>query len=105
MFISDIMTFILFFLRFFFLMWTIFKVFIEFVTILLPFYVLVYWFMVMVIGIMLWFIGLFIWFMLCGILAPRPGVESAPSALEGEVLTTGPPGKSQTVHLNGFYCM
>ena len=28
---------------FFFLMWTIFKVFIEFVTILLPFYVLCFW--------------------------------------------------------------
>ena len=31
----------------------------------------------------------------CGILAPQPGIENAPSALEGEVLTTGPPGKSQ----------
>ena len=30
-----------------------------------------------------------------GILAPRPGVEPAPSALEGEVLTSGPPGMSQ----------
>ena len=26
----------------------------------------------------------------CGVLAPRPGIESAPPALEGEVLTTGP---------------
>ena len=31
----------------------------------------------------------------CGILAPRPGIEPAPPALEGEVLTNGPPGKSQ----------
>ena len=31
----------------------------------------------------------------CGILAPWPKIEPAPSALEGEVLTTGPPGKSQ----------
>ena len=31
----------------------------------------------------------------CGILAPWPGIEPAPPALEGEVLTTGPPGKSQ----------
>ena len=31
----------------------------------------------------------------CGILAPRPGIKPAPPALEGEVLTTGPPGKSQ----------
>ena len=30
----------------------------------------------------------------CGILAPRPGIEPTPPALEGEVLTTGPPGKS-----------
>ena len=30
----------------------------------------------------------------CGILAPGPGIEPAPTALEGEVLTTGPPGKS-----------
>ena len=30
----------------------------------------------------------------CGILAPQPGIEPATPALEGEVLTTGPPGKS-----------
>ena len=29
-----------------------------------------------------------------GILAPRSGIVPAPSALEGEVLTTGPAGKS-----------
>ena len=29
-----------------------------------------------------------------GILAPRPGIEPAVAALEGEVLKTGPPGKS-----------
>ena len=33
-----------------------------------------------------------------GILVPRPGIEPAPSALEGEVLTTGPAGKS--LHMN-----
>ena len=57
-------------------MWTIFKVFIEFVTILLLF----------------WFFGC----KACGIPipAPRPGMEPAPPVLEGEVLTTGPPGKS-----------
>ena len=58
-------------------MWTIFKVFIEFVTILLLFYVL-------------FFFGP----EACGILAPRPGIEPTPSALEGEVLTTTRPGKS-----------
>ena len=31
----------------------------------------------------------------CETLALRPGLEPIPSALEGEVLTTGPPGKSQ----------
>ena len=30
-----------------------------------------------------------------GILAPQPGIEPAPPALEGEVLTTGPPGKAR----------
>ena len=30
----------------------------------------------------------------CGILAPRPGIEPKTPALEGEVLTTWPPGKS-----------
>ena len=58
-------------------MWTIFKVFIEFVTILLLFYVLV-------------FFGR----KACGILAPRPGIEPVLPALEGKVLTTGLPGKS-----------
>ena len=29
----------------------------------------------------------------CGILASQPGIESIPPALEGEVLTTGLPGK------------
>ena len=27
-------------------------------------------------------------------LAPQPGIEPAPPALEGKVLTTGPPGNS-----------
>ena len=31
----------------------------------------------------------------CGILAPWPGLKPAPPTLEGKVLTTGPPGKSQ----------
>ena len=30
----------------------------------------------------------------CGILAPQTGIEPTPPALEGGVLTTGPPGKS-----------
>ena len=39
---------------------------------------------------MFWFFGR----EACGILAPRLGIKPAPPALEGEVLTTGPPGKS-----------
>ena len=58
-------------------MWTVFKVFIEFVTTLLLFYVLVF--------------GL----KACGILAPHPGMEPAPPALEGKALTTGPSTESQ----------
>ena len=64
------------------LVWTIFKVFIEFVTILLLFYVL-------------FLFGHEAW----GILAPPPGIEPIPLALEGEVLTTGPSRKS----LSQFY--
>ena len=30
----------------------------------------------------------------CGILASWPGIKSAPAVLEGEILTTGSPGKS-----------
>ena len=39
---------------------------------------------------MFWFFGC----KACGILAPWPGIEHTPLALEGEVLTTGLPGKS-----------
>ena len=34
------------------------------------------------------------------ILAPQPGMEPRASAVEAEVLTTGPPGKSQWVWLS-----
>ena len=57
-------------------MWTIFKVFIEFVIILLLFYILDFWLQ----GIQ--------------ILAPRPRIKPALPTLEGEVLTSGPPAKS-----------
>ena len=40
-----------------------------------------------------------------GIFAPRPGIEPAPPALEGEVLTTGPPGKSLSPHLRLKQCI
>ena len=53
-----------------------FKVFIEFVKHCFCF--------------MFWFFGT----EACRILVPRPGIEPVPPALEGKVLTTGPPGKS-----------
>ena len=45
---------------------------------------------------MLWFSG----HEACGILAPQLGIEPAPPALEGEVSTTRPPGKSRFYFLN-----
>ena len=57
-------------------MWTILNIFIEFVAALLLFYVLVFWPRSM-------------WGLSC------PRIDPAPLSLEGEVLTTGPPGESQ----------
>ena len=65
-----------FFSFFFFSMWTIYKVFIEFVTLLLLFSVLVFW---------LW--GTWD-------LTPRTEIKPTPPALKEEVPTTGPPRKS-----------
>ena len=67
-------------------MWTIYNVFIEFVIILLLFFFI------------FWFFGC----ESCEILAPQPGIEPAFPALEGEVLTTGLPGKSLTTILTHF---
>ena len=58
-------------------MWTIFKVFIKYVTILLLVYTLRFGHEA------------------CGILPSQPGLEPAPPALEDEALTIGPPGKSR----------
>ena len=60
-------------------MWTIFKVFIEFFTTLLLFYVLF----------------CFVFDHKTWDLSSPPGIEPASPALEGKVLTTGPPEKSQ----------
>ena len=65
-----------FFSFFFFLMWTIFKVFIEFVRILLWLYVLVFWSQGM-------------WHLIS-----LTRDRTAPPALQDKVLTIGPPGKS-----------
>ena len=67
----------LFAFEIFFLMRTIFKVFTEFVTICFCF--------------TFWFFG----HETCGILAPQPGIEPVPLALEGEILTTELQRKSQ----------
>ena len=72
---------------------TIFKTLIEFITILLLFYVF-------------GFFG----HEACGVLAPWPGIKPTTPALEGEVLTTWPPGRSlennvdkgQAAGKNGF---
>ena len=58
-------------------MWTIFKVFLEFVTLLFLFYVLVFSHEAP------------------GNLSSWPGIEPNPPALEDDVLTTGQPGKPQ----------
>ena len=50
---------------------------------------------------MCWFFGGEV----CGIVAPRPGIEPTPSAFEAEVSTTGPTRKSRFVailKLGGF---
>ena len=62
-----------------FLIWTIFKVFIELFTTLLLFYVLF----------------CFVFDHKTWDLSSPPGIEPASPALEGKVLTTGLPGKSQ----------
>ena len=36
----------------------------------------------------------------CGMLAPQPGIEPVPPALEGEVLTTGLPGSPRSGPIN-----
>ena len=62
------------------LMWTTFKVFVEYVTILF-----------------LFFFFFTFWFTdceACGILVPWPGIKLTPFVLEGKVSTTGPAGKS-----------
>ena len=63
-------------------MWTIFKIIIEFVTILLLLF-------------MFWFFG----HETCGILVLQPGNEPTLPALEPKALTTGPPGMSLANYL------
>ena len=45
---------------------------------------------------MFWFFGQ----EACGILVPQQGVKPAPPVLGGEILTIGPPGKSQWINFN-----
>ena len=62
-------------------MWTIFKVFTEFVTNFFFFFIL-------------WFLG----FKACRISAPGPGIEPIPPVPKGKILTPGPPGESLKVY-------
>ena len=39
----------------------------------------------------------------CEILVPRPGIESKSPALQGGILTTGPPGKSLSIWIFKIY--
>ena len=82
------------------MMWTIFKVLIEFVTIfLIIYYIWLPRVLVVACGI---FVAAFEIFscsrqtLSCGTwaLVPWPGIEPRSPALDGKVLTTGPPGKS-----------
>ena len=41
----------------------------------------------------------------CGIPVPWPGIEPTPPALEGKVLTTGPPGKSPASPFSDDTCL
>ena len=70
-------------------MWTIFTVFIGFVTVLLLFC----------------FVLVFFCHKACEILAPQPGMEPAPPAVEDKDLATGLPGKSVCYFYNNFCIM
>ena len=51
--------------------------------------------------VVVFYVFFFFWFFgreACGILAPRPEIEPASPAPEGEVLTTGLPGNSLDVY-------
>ena len=76
-------------------MWTIFKVFIEFVhNIAYDIYVLGFFFFSLIFGCKT-----------CGILASWQGIEPAPSALESEVLTTRPPGDPTMLGFVSCFCL
>ena len=68
-------------------MWTIFKVFIKFVTIVLRCCVCVCVYIYI-------YIYIYISCEACGILAPQPGIKPAPPALESKDVTTELLGKS-----------
>ena len=53
------------------------------------FFLSLYWLCYNTASVLFWFFGQ----EACGILAPQPGIEPEFPALDGEVLTTGPPGK------------
>ena len=72
---------------FFFFMQTIYEVFIDLLQYCL--------------GFMVWFFN----HEVCGVLAPLPSIKPAPPALEGEVLSTGLPGKFHTLQSLNSNCL
>ena len=82
------MLFFLFFFLRFFLTWTIFKM--SLLNLLQYCFCFMFW---------------SFFYKACRILAPRPGIEPKPPALEGETLTTGLPVKSRlhTLNLDNFF--
>ena len=74
---SHVLSFITAIFKRFFLMWTILKSLLNLLQYCFCFFIF-------------WFCG----FETCGIAAPCPSIELASPALEGNFLTTGPPGKS-----------
>ena len=66
-----------------------------------------YWICYNVTSVLWWVFCLFVFWLFghktCGILAPQPGIEHAPSALKGEVWTLETPGKSSLTFLFWVY--
>ena len=74
-------------------MWTMFKVFIKFVTIVLLFYVCVCVYIYIYVCVCI-YIYIYKICEACGILAPQPGIKPVPPALESKDVTTKLLGKS-----------
>ena len=60
-------------------------------------------------GLLLWCMGSGVYGLscstTCGVLVPRPGVESVSPTLQGRFLTTGPPGKTIKIIVYNIYIL